>query len=119
VASKAEHLQAVITSCLSTLPISLAWLTLRHKLPYMFTEDEGVAGLVTQTLPVIAVMVLFDGLGAVAHGLLRGIGRQSIGGPASLVAYYAVSLPLALGIGIGLDWRIEGLWLGCTIGLVV
>ncbi|PWI71315.1 hypothetical protein PCL_11409 [Purpureocillium lilacinum] len=110
---------AVITSCLSTLPISLAWLTLRHKLPYMFTEDERVAGLVTQILPVIAVMVLFDGLGAVAHGLLRGIGRQSIGGPASLVAYYAVSLPLALGIGIGLDWRIEGLWLGCTIGLVV
>jgi MATE family multidrug resistance protein len=64
-------------------------------------------------------MQVFDGFSAGAHGLLRGIGRQSIGGPANLVAYYAISLPASLWMAFGLGWKLEGLWLGVTVGLIV
>ena len=64
-------------------------------------------------------MQVFDGLSAGAHGLLRGIGKQSIGGPANLIAYYVISLPISLALTCGLDWRLEGLWSGVTVGLIV
>ena len=64
-------------------------------------------------------MQFFDGLSAGAHGLLRGIGKQSIGGPANLIAYYVISLPLSIGLAFGLDWKLEGLWAGVTVGLIV
>lgn len=63
-------------------------------------------------------MQVFDGLGAGAHGLLRGIGKQSIGGPANLIAYYVISLPISLSLAFGAGWRLEGLWTGVTIGLI-
>jgi MATE family multidrug resistance protein len=69
-------------------------------------------------LPVVAFMEIFDGLSAGAHGLLRGIGKQSIGGPSNLFAYYVVSLPISLGLAFGLDWRLHGMWFGVTLGLI-
>lgn len=53
-----------------------------------------------------------------AHGLLRGIGRQSIGGPVTISAYYLVALPVSGGLAFGLGWKLQGLLLGLTIGLV-
>lgn len=64
-------------------------------------------------------MQVFDGLSAGAHGILRGIGKQSIGGPANLIAYYVISLPISLWLAFGLGWQLEGLWLGVTVGLCV
>jgi hypothetical protein len=64
-----------------------------------------------------AVMQVFDCMAAGAHGLLRGIGKQSIGGPVNLISYYAVSLPLAIGLSFGLDWKLQGMWFGATVGL--
>jgi MATE family multidrug resistance protein len=54
-----------------------------------------------------------------AHGLLRGIGRQSIGGPATISAYYLVALPASFVLGFVLDWKLYGLFLGLTAGLVL
>lgn len=74
---------------------------------------------VARVLPVVAFMQVFDGLSAGAHGLLRGIGKQSIGGPANLISYYVISLPISLALSFGLDWKLEGLWGGLTVGVVV
>ncbi|KAL2175627.1 mate-domain-containing protein [Thermothelomyces heterothallicus CBS 202.75] len=90
----------------------------RYQIPLLFTQDREVIDLAAQTLPVCAVMQLFDSMGAVSHGLLRGIGRQEFGGYANLVCYYLVALPLSFGLGFGLDWKLSGLWFGVTIGLL-
>ncbi|KAL2158975.1 hypothetical protein VTH06DRAFT_3005 [Thermothelomyces fergusii] len=90
----------------------------RYQIPLLFTQDGEVIGLVAQTLPICAVMQLFDGMAAVSHGLLRGIGRQEFGGYANLVCYYVVALPISFGLGFGLDWQLSGLWFGVTIGLL-
>lgn len=75
--------------------------------------------IVAHTLPVVAVMQVFDGLCVGAHGLLRGIGRQEIGGYVNLAVYYLLAVPLSFGTGFGLDWKLNGLWFGVTIGLIV
>jgi multidrug resistance protein, MATE family len=73
--------------------------------------------LVADVLPLVAVMQLFDGMAAVSHGLLRGIGRQEFGGYANLVIYYLVAVPISFGFAFGLGWELKGLWFGVTIGL--
>jgi MATE family multidrug resistance protein len=92
--------------------------SLRFYLPLLFTQDEEVISIVAHTLPIVAVTQVFDGLCAGAHGLLRGIGKQSIGGPANLFAYYVISLPISLGLAFGLSMKLDGLWLGVTVGLI-
>lgn len=78
-----------------------------------------MAALATQVLPLLGVTTFLEGLAIAAHGLLRGIGRQSIGGPTTISAYYLVALPTSLALGFGLGWRLHGLLLGLTIGLSV
>ncbi|KAJ3492303.1 hypothetical protein NLG97_g5426 [Lecanicillium saksenae] len=95
------------------------FVVFRYHLPLLFTNDEGVIALVAQVMPAVAIMQVFDGLSAGAHGLLRGIGKQSIGGPVNLIAYYLVSLPLSIGLAFGLGMKLEGLWIGVTAGLVI
>lgn len=92
--------------------------SLRFKLPLLFTDDEEVIDLIAHVLPIVAIMQVFDGLSAGAHGLLRGVGKQSIGGPANLISYYVISLPISLGLAFGLDLKLEGLWGGVSVGLM-
>ncbi|KAK7418373.1 hypothetical protein QQX98_003993 [Neonectria punicea] len=91
---------------------------LRYYIPLLFTKDPEVIELVATVIPIVAVMQVFDGLAAGAGGILRGIGKQAMGGPANLFAYYALSLPLSLGLAFGLDWRLSGLWIGVTVGTI-
>ncbi|KAM0082192.1 hypothetical protein ACKRZS_005690 [Fusarium odoratissimum] len=93
--------------------------TLRRQIPAVFTEDEQVIDIASNVILVCAIMQIFDALAAVSHGLLRGIGRQSIGSYANLFAYYMVALPIALGTSFGLGWGLAGLWVGLTAGLAV
>ncbi|KAJ9419571.1 mate-domain-containing protein [Fusarium oxysporum] len=93
--------------------------TLRKQIPAVFTDDEQVIDIASNVILVCAVMQIFDALAAVSHGLLRGIGRQSIGSYANLSAYYVVALPIALGTSFGLGWKLAGLWVGLTAGLAV
>ncbi|KAH7118622.1 putative MATE efflux family protein subfamily [Dactylonectria estremocensis] len=110
---------AVIASCLCTSANFLVYIAFRHQLPLIFTRDPDVAAIATLVLPIVGVLTFFDGIAVAAHGLLRGIGKQAIGGPANLIAYYLVSLPLALYLSLDLDWKVLGLWMGSTVGLAV
>jgi len=91
----------------------------RYQIPLLFTHDSEVIEIVAHALPVCALMQLFDGMAAVSHGLLRGIGRQEIGGYANLVTYYLVALPISFWLGFGMDLGLEGLWTGVTVGLLL
>ncbi|KAK3389813.1 MATE efflux family protein subfamily [Podospora didyma] len=93
--------------------------TLRRVLPKVFTDDEEVIGIVSRVILVCAVMQIFDSLAAVSHGILRGVGRQAIGGYANLFSYYLVALPISLSTAFSLGWELSGLWVGVTVGLAV
>ncbi|CAK7268855.1 hypothetical protein SEPCBS119000_003273 [Sporothrix epigloea] len=89
----------------------------RYQIPKLFTSDPDVIELVAKASPIVAFMQVFDGSSSVASALLRGVGRQEIGSYANLAAYYIVALPISFGLGLGLDWRLPGLWAGVTVGL--
>jgi MATE family multidrug resistance protein len=91
--------------------------TLRTALPRVFTDDLEVIDIVSHVILVCAIMQIFDALAAVSHGILRGIGRQAIGGYANLFSYYAVALPVSLSLAFGAGWKLSGLWAGLVAGL--
>lgn len=93
--------------------------TFRAAIPGLFTNDVEVISLVSAVLPICGALQVVDAIAAMSHGLLRGIGRQSIGGYTNLFSYYVIALPLAFALAFGLGWKLQGLWTGCTIGLGV
>lgn len=109
--------QTFVIHCILGLLNFTLYSSLRFHLPLLFTDDETVISIVASILPVVAVMQVFDCTSAGAHGLLRGIGKQSIGGPVNLISYYAISLPISLSLAFGLGWKLQGLWAGVSVGL--
>lgn len=91
--------------------------SLRNYIPQLFTSDPNVIGLVAKILPLVAAFQLFDALAACCNGILRGLGRQEVGGYVQLFCYYAVAMPISMGTAFGLGWRLEGLWAGVAIAL--
>jgi len=111
--------QALVAGCLVGLFNLTLLSSLRFKLPYLFTKDEEVAEIVSNVLPICAVLQIFDALAAISHGLLRGIGRQHIGSFTNLGSYYLIALPISFACGWCLGWKLHGLWFGIAIGLAV
>ncbi|KAF5019210.1 hypothetical protein F66182_8784 [Fusarium sp. NRRL 66182] len=116
--AKMTGIVAFAAACIIGMFNLCLYTTLRYQLPLLFTKDEDVIELVATVIPIVSVMQIFDGLAAGAHGLLRGIGKQSIGGPANIISYYALSLPCSLALAFGLDWKLSGLWAGVTVGTI-
>lgn len=65
--------------------------TLRNYIPMIFTSDPAVTDLIVNVIPLFAAFQLFDSLVASCSGVLRGMGRQKIGGWVNVICYYGVS----------------------------
>ncbi|KAF2861051.1 MATE efflux family protein [Piedraia hortae CBS 480.64] len=108
----------VLGSGVGVLNMLVLW-GLRDYLPWLFTDDGDVVGLVIRTLPLCAAFQVADSLGAQGNGLLRGVGRQRIGGWVGLGAYYGVAIPVSVGTAFGLKWGLIGLWTGPAVALLI
>jgi MATE family multidrug resistance protein len=79
-----------------------------------------VQALVVATLPFVAVFQLFDAAVCCVHGILRGLGRQAVGGYATFAVNYSFGVPLALILSVGPPaLGLAGLWSGLSIGMAV
>ena len=111
---------ATKTYTLTFLAIGLfdfTFLTLfRNILPKAFTSDPEVVTIVATVLPLLAAFQFADSTTALVNALLRGLGKQSIGGWCNLAVYYVVAVPLALWLCFAWDWKLVGLWTGCAVG---
>ena len=105
-AAKVAVVFSVIVGIFNLLLLSL----LREAIPRLFTPDEEVIALVAKLLPLCATFQVFDAMAANCNGILRGLGRQEIGGYVALLAYYAIGMPISFGTCFGAGWGLFGLW---------
>ncbi|KAJ5674398.1 uncharacterized protein N7477_004332 [Penicillium maclennaniae] len=94
-------------------------MCLRNYIPMLFSSDSEVVDLVAKVLPLCAAFQLFDALAANCNGILRGLGRQEIGGYIQLFCYYAIAMPISMGTTFGLNWGVMGLWTGVALALLL
>lgn len=81
------------------------------------TSDESVVEQVIQVIPIIATFQLFDSLAITFNGILRSLGKQSVGGLISVFCYYIIAMPISFMTAFWLRWELFGLWTGIAIAL--
>jgi multidrug resistance protein, MATE family len=90
----------------------------RHVIAAIFTHDDAVKAIITTVMPITAAAQFFDAVLALSNGLLRGLGRQKIGGWINLGVYYLFALPLSFFLCFGPPHMgLSGMWIGPCSGL--
>lgn len=94
-------------------------LAFRNKIPYLFTNDPSVVVLMLSVVPMIAIFQLADAIVGVTNGIIRGIGKQYIGAWIQTLGYYVVGLPCSVFAAFGLGWKLNGLWAGISVAMLL
>lgn len=102
-------------SCLIFLVFapSLVGIFLDPRVP----ENGPALTLAAGFLAVAGVFQLVDGAQVVAAHALRGLNDTTVPMIVAFVGYWLVGLPVAWGLGFGLGWGGQGVWLGLAAGL--
>jgi MATE family multidrug resistance protein len=88
---------------------------------FLFTDDEVVAGLVSEVMFILALYTLFDGVQCVSVGALRGVSLPGTAAAVNVVSYIAIGLPLAYllsNAAVGLGLGLAGVWLGFVLAVL-
>lgn len=92
----------------------------RFQIARMFTPAPDVVELIVNLIgPLVAIIQLFDGVAAVASGILRAMGLQKIGGAVNFFCYYAIGIPILVVLSRRFDYGLAGLWIGIGIGMAL
>lgn len=116
-AAKTSARVALVVACLVGALNVVILSSMRYRIPQLFTDDQEVINLVAAVLPICATFQLYDAVAALCNGLLRGLGKQHVGGYVNLFCYYVIAMPISFGTAFGLHWGLKGLWLGVAIAL--
>lgn len=114
IAAKTAMYCALVLGCLNALVL----YKFRVFFASLYTSDESVIKLASEMLIIGAIYQINDFLACITGGILRGQGRQHIGGIMNLVSYYCVALPFAFLLAFHFDMKLFGLWIGMIIGLL-
>lgn len=83
----------------------------------LYTSDSNVIKIASKVLIIGSIYQINDFLAASTGGILRGQGRQKIGGILCLISYYLIALPFAFLFAFYFKLELVGLWLGMIIAL--
>jgi MATE family multidrug resistance protein len=98
---------------------ALSFVTIPRLLIGAFTSDAGVLAVGVSLLGVAAVFQLFDGLQAVATGVLRGLGDTRTAMLWNLAGHWFIGLPLGYTLCFVSGLGVIGLWWGLSTGLII
>ncbi len=90
----------------------------RNLLVRGYTQESKVIAIAVQLVVWGAIFQLFDGIQAVALGLLRGLQDVKIPTAITIFCYWVIGLPLSYFLGIYLNIGATGIWMGLTASLV-
>jgi len=82
-----------------------------------YSSDAAVIAAAVSILPLAGAFQLFDGVQAVAFGVLRGAGDTRLPVAANVVGYWLLGLPAGGVLAFSLGWGARGVWSGLVIGL--
>jgi multidrug resistance protein, MATE family len=117
-AARAGWTALVLGAAFMTVTALAFWLV-PQQLIGLFSPGPDVVALGGSLLLVAAVFQLFDGLQAVATGVLRGLGDTRTAMLVNLAGHWLLGLPVAYVLCFTLGWGVLGLWMGLSIGLIV
>ncbi len=98
---------------------AMLFLLIPGTLAAIYTTDLAAAALAATLIPVAGVFQLFDGMQAVAAGVLRGGGDTRVPLLINLGGFWIAGIPLSLALGFRSGMGPVGRWWGLAGGLAV
>ncbi len=98
---------------------AVVFLTLGRPIVAAFTSDRSVVDVGVSLLAIASVFQLFDGMQAVATGILRGAGDTRTPMLWNLAGHWFIGLPLGYALCFPLGLGVVGLWWGLSLGLII
>jgi MATE family multidrug resistance protein len=98
---------------------ALLFILFRDSLPYLYTSDPNVIGIASELLIFAAIFQIADGIQAVGIGALRGLSDITLPTRLTFIAYWLICLPVGVFLGFTLDFSVQGVWAGLSLGLIV
>ncbi|MCB9231462.1 MAG: MATE family efflux transporter [Bacteroidia bacterium] len=89
----------------------------RNLIPELYLSDPEVLQITAILLLIAALFQISDGVQAITIGALRGLTDVKIPAVMTFIAYWVLGLPIGWILGILLDWGVEGIWVGISLGL--
>ena len=89
----------------------MVWGLLEVVIRYLSIE-EAVRVAILEALPYAIIFTFFDDMATCMHGIIRGVGWQSIGGWVTVLCNYLYGVPLSLVLELGPPaLGLRGLWM--------
>ena len=82
-----------------------------------YTGDADVIMLTVMLIPIAGVFQVFDGIQAVAAGVLRGVGDTHAPAVINVVGFWFIGLPVSWVLAFRLGGGAVGMWWGIVVGL--
>ncbi|CCG82375.1 Uncharacterized transporter C4B3.13 [Taphrina deformans PYCC 5710] len=117
--ARTATLVGVVLSGMIGCLVGTAIFALRYDWGRLFSDDFEVVTLAARLLPLCALFNLADCIQVITAGILRGQGRQHIGGILNLVGYYLMAIPLGLVLCFKVGLGLAGLWIGMCVAIWV
>jgi MATE family multidrug resistance protein len=83
----------------------------------LYTNDGTVLAVAAALIPIAGVFQVFDGLQAVAAGILRGLGDTRVPMLINIVGFWFLGMPVSIYLGFHAGLGPRGLWWGFVAGL--
>ena len=83
----------------------------------LYTDDSAVIALAATLIPIAGVFQVFDGVQAVAAGVLRGIGDTHAPAVINVIGFWLIGLPVSWYLAFRHGGGAIGLWWGIVVGL--
>jgi MATE family multidrug resistance protein len=96
---------------------AIVFVSMPAPLARIFTSDTRVLAVTIQLIPIAGVFQVFDGIQAVAAGVLRGIGDTRAPLIVNLFGFWLLGVPISVYLCFQTEARATGLWWGLVAGL--
>ena len=94
-------------------------ISLRHYLPFIFTNDPQVVEIAGTLILIAGLFQYADGLQCIGAAMLRGIQDVRVPMRIAFIAYIGVALPLGLVLTFPVGLGAKGMWLAFILGLAI
>lgn len=101
-----------------TILFSIVFIAFKTPLALLFNSNPEVVKTAAGLLFFAAAFQLFDGIQVIHQGVLRGMEDTFVPSLITMLAYWFVAIPLCYIFGFVVEWSVNGIWLGLTLGLI-
>ncbi|KAJ2637165.1 ethionine resistance protein [Coemansia sp. RSA 1286] len=100
--------------------VSLLLFSYRDTWGYIFSDDADVIAMCADLMPYFAAIQTYDGMNGLVAGIMRALGRQSLGAAFAFPSFWIVALPIAFYLGMGPPaLKSVGLFIGLAFGVII